>query len=81
MAAQHLLRFLLVGPEGQHDFLFFLLDAAWVRSPAERPSVSYTKVSAVSLGLANSCNYTSRNKFKQKIRSLLAQAAVSAQGC
>ena len=45
--------------------LFFLLDAAWVRSRAERPSVSYTKVSAVSLGLANSCKYTSRNKFKQ----------------
>ena len=44
---------------------FFLLDAAWVRSRAERPSVSYTKVSAVSPGLANSCNYTSRNKFKQ----------------
>ena len=45
--------------------LFFLLVAAWVRSRAERPSVSYTKVSAVSLGLANSCNYTNRNKFKQ----------------
>ena len=25
---------------------FFLLDAAWVRSRAERPSVSYTKVTA-----------------------------------
>ena len=45
--------------------VFFLLVAAWVRSRAERPSVSYTKVSAVSLGLANSCNYTNRNKFKQ----------------
>ena len=44
---------------------FFLLVAAWVRSRAERPSVSYTKVSAVSLGQANSCNYTNRNKFKQ----------------
>ena len=44
---------------------FFLLDAAWVRSRAERPSVSNTKVSAVSLGLANSCNYVSRNKLKQ----------------
>ena len=42
---------------------FFLLVAAWVRS--ERPSVSCTKVSAVSLGLANSCNWTNRNKFKQ----------------
>ena len=45
--------------------VFFLLDAAWVRSRAERPSVSYTKVSAVSLGLAKSCNYTSQNKVKQ----------------
>ena len=26
--------------------LFFLLDAAWVRSRAERPSVSYTKVTS-----------------------------------
>ena len=44
---------------------FFLLDAAWVRSRAERPSVSHTKVSAVSLGLAKSCKYTNQNKFKQ----------------
>ena len=26
--------------------IFFLLDAAWVRSRAERPSVSYTKVTS-----------------------------------
>ena len=56
-------------------FHFFLLDAAWVRSRADRPSVSYTKVSAVSLGLANSCNYTSRNKFKQNSGSNKFQIA------
>ena len=50
---------------GKAVTIFFLLDAAWVRSRAERPSVSYTKVSAVSLGLAKSCKYTNQNKFKQ----------------
>ena len=45
-------------PGDSFPHVFFLLGAAWVRSWAERPSVSYTKVSAVSLGLANSCNYT-----------------------
>ena len=55
--------------------VFFLLVAAWVRSRAERPSVSYTKVSAVSLGLANSCNYTNRNKFKQNSGSNKFQIA------
>ena len=45
-------------------FLFFLLDAAWVRSRAERPSVSYTKVTAKSQGQAISCKYTTKT-FKQ----------------
>ena len=44
--------------------LFFLLDAAWVRSRAERPSVSYTKVTAKSQGQAISCKHTSKS-FKQ----------------
>ena len=37
---------LFSGPFGRRKarFLFFLLYAAWVRSRAERPSVSYTKV-------------------------------------
>ena len=39
---------------------FFLLDAAWVRSRAERPSVSYTKVTAKSQGQAISCKYTTK---------------------
>ena len=43
---------------------FFLLDAAWVKSRAERPSVSYTKVTARSQGQAVSCNCTN-HKFKQ----------------
>ena len=46
------------------DQLFFLLVAAWVRSRAERPSVSYTKVTAKSQGLAKSCKYTTKT-FKQ----------------
>ena len=44
---------------------FFFARCCLGKVRAERPSVSYTKVSAVSLGLANSCNYTNRNKFKQ----------------
>ena len=44
--------------------LFFGLDAAWVRSRAERPSVSYTKVTAKSQGQAISCKYTTK-PFKQ----------------
>ena len=32
------------GGGGTHGGFFFLLYAAWVRSRAERPSVSYTKV-------------------------------------
>ena len=44
--------------------IFFLLVAAWVRSRAERPSVSYTKVTAKSQGQAISCKYTTRT-FKQ----------------
>ena len=43
---------------------FFLLVAAWVRSRAERPSVSYTKVTAISQGQAISCKYTTKT-FKQ----------------
>ena len=39
---------------------FFLLYAAWVRSRAERPSVSYTKVTAKSQGQAISCKYTTK---------------------
>ena len=39
---------------------FFLLDAAWVKSRAERPSVSYTKVTAISQGQAISCKYTTK---------------------
>ena len=39
---------------------FFLLDAAWVKSLAERPSVSYTKVTAKSQGQAIACNYTNQ---------------------
>ena len=41
---------------------FFLLDAAWVRSRAERPSVSYTKVMAKSQGQAKSCKYTTKTQ-------------------
>ena len=48
-------------PRGDH---FFLLVAAWIRSRAERPSVSYTKVTAKSQGQAISCKYTTRT-FKQ----------------
>ena len=33
-------------PFSQLSKVFFLLDAAWVRSRAERPSVSYTKVTS-----------------------------------
>ena len=43
---------------------FFLLDAAWVRSRAERPSVSYTKVTAKSQGQAISCKHSLKS-FKQ----------------
>ena len=44
--------------------IFFLLSAAWVRSRAERPSVSYTKVTAISQGQAKSCKFTTKT-FKQ----------------
>ena len=43
---------------------FFLLYAAWVRSRAERPSVSYTKVTAISQGQAKSCKFTTKT-FRQ----------------
>ena len=42
----------------QQGQVFFWLDAAWIKSRAERPSVSYTKVTAISQGQAISCKYT-----------------------
>ena len=51
-------------PHSLHTKDFFLLDAAWIKSRAERPSVSYTKVTAKSQGQAISCNYTN-HIFKQ----------------
>ena len=51
--------------EGQLE-LFFLLDAAWVRSRAERPSVSYTKVTSKVARTGHNLQVT--NKFKQQIR-------------
>ena len=44
---------------------FFLLDAAWVRSRAERPSVSYTKVTSKVAWTGHNLQVT--NKFKQQI--------------
>ena len=35
-----------LSPSSRWASLFFLLDAAWVRSQAERPSVNYTKVTS-----------------------------------
>ena len=49
---------------------FFLLVAAWVRSRAERPSVSYTKVTAKSQGQAISCKYTTKTVKFIQLRSL-----------
>ena len=46
--------------------VFFLLDAAWVRSRAERPSVSYTKVTSKVAWTGHNLQVT--NKFKQQIR-------------
>ena len=43
---------------------FFLLDAAWVRSRAERPSVSYTKVTSKVAWTSHNLQVT--NKFKQQ---------------
>ena len=43
---------------------FFLLVAAWVRSRAERPSVSYTKVSAVSILPTHAIIQTETNSNK-----------------
>ena len=50
---------------GVNNF-FFLLDAAWVRSRAERPSVSYTKVTIKVARTGH--NLQVKNKFKQQIR-------------
>ena len=43
---------------------FFLLHAAWVRSRAERPSVSYTKVTSKVAWTSHNLQVT--NKFKQQ---------------
>ena len=43
---------------------FFLLDAAWVRSRAERPSVSYTKVTSKVAWTSHNLQVT--NKLKQQ---------------
>ena len=44
--------------------IFFLLDAAWVRSRAERPSVSYTKVTSKVAWTSHNLQVT--NKLKQQ---------------
>ena len=44
--------------------LFFLLDAAWVRSRAERPSVSYTKVTSKVAWTSHNLQVT--NKLKRQ---------------
>ncbi len=44
---------------------FFLLDAAWVRSRAERPSVSYTKVTGIFARTGHTCISTKANSTKQ----------------
>ena len=42
-------------------FCFFLLDAAWVRSRAERPSVSYTKVTSKVAWTGHNLQFTKTN--------------------
>ena len=42
-------------------FFVFLLYAAWVRSPAERPSVSYTKVVMEVTWTGHNLQYTKTN--------------------
>ena len=41
--------------------IFFLLDAAWVRSRAERPSVSYTKVTSKVAWTGHNLQFTKTN--------------------
>ena len=44
-----------------HDEVFFLLDAAWVRSQAERPSVSSTKVTRKVAWTGHNLQFTKTN--------------------
>ena len=43
------------------SLFFFLLDAAWVRSRAERPSVSYTKVTSKVAWTGHNLQFTKTN--------------------
>ena len=43
------------------NVIFLLLDAAWVRFRAERPSISCTKVTSQVAWTATTCNFTKTN--------------------
>ena len=51
--------------EVKREVFLFLLDAAWIRFRAERPSVSYTKVTSKVAWTGHNLQVT--NKFKQQI--------------
>ena len=58
---EDVIRWLHSGAPIESLIAFFLLDAAWVRSRAERPSVSYTKVTSKVAWTGHNLQFTKTN--------------------